>query len=91
MVQSLDFAIWTQKHPYDKKRILDALSSGEPSEIIIDRHKLSFDPGMNAVTIDRASEEVPFACKIIKCRMPYGLLSRILEGNWDDMTGLEFL
>ncbi len=91
MIQSLDFVLWVQKHPNDKEKIMEAFSSEEHSEIVVDRHRLSFDPMARSVTVDRASEDVMFACKIIKCRMPYGLLQKVPDGDWDDLTGLEYL
>lgn len=74
-----------------QKKIINALAAEEQSEIIVDRHRLFFDPVMDTVTVDRAAEDVPFAYKIIKCRMPYGLLKKMLDGDWDDLMGLQYL
>ena len=91
MLQSLDFVLRANQNPADKKRIIEALSSETASEIIVNRHKLSFDPDTRYVTVDKASENVPFACKIVKCKMPYDVLKKLLNGNSDDLTGIEWL
>ena len=91
MVQSMDFVLYANRNQADKERIYDALSSEAVREIVVDRHKLTFDPATQFVTVERASEDVPFACKIIKCRLPYAALSRLLDGDWSDLTGLEWL
>ena len=91
MVQTLDFVRWAERHPSDKKMILDALSAKEASQIVIDRFKLDFDPASRYVIVDKVSDDVPFAVKIAKCRLPYDVLYRLLDGNYDDLTGLEWL
>lgn len=91
MVQSLDFVLHAKRDPDEMKNITKALSSSSACSIIVDRHKLTFDPERRFVTVDRASEDDPSACKIIKCRMPYTVLARLLEGNWDDLSGFEWL
>ncbi|MBR4749161.1 MAG: hypothetical protein IK083_06295 [Abditibacteriota bacterium] len=92
MVQTLDcifFCAW--KNKAESGRIEKCLASGESCEIIVDRHRLSFDAETQMVTIQRASEDVPFACKIWPCRMPYAVLERLLKHDLDHMEGFEWL
>ena len=91
MVQTLEFVTWAQRHPTDMQRILDSLSSENHCEIVVDRHRLFFDPEIQYVTVERASDDVPWACKITKCRLPYKLLKKLLDGIYDDLSGLEWL
>lgn len=91
MVQTLEFVRWAQRHPSDMQRILDSLSNESCCEIVVDRHRLFFDPKIQFVTVDKASDDVPWACKITKCRLPYGLLKKLLNGIYDDLSGLEWL
>lgn len=91
MVQSLDFIIWADNRPQEKEKIKRALASEAECEIVVDRHRVKFDPVSRMVLVDKASDDVPFAWKIAKCRMQYDLLSRLVDGQRDDMEGFEYL
>lgn len=91
MIQSLDFIYWIDKHPEDRARILDAISNEEISEIVVDRYRMAFDPSTRYVTVDKASENVPFAGKIIKCRMSFDLMQQMVSGTEWDMSSFEYL
>ena len=91
MVQSLDFILIANRNSADKKRITDALMNKDNTEIFIGKFKMKFDPESRYVTVDKASEDVPFATKIVKCRIPYDVIYRLLDGNYNDLTGIEWL
>ena len=91
MQQSLEFILWADRHPEDKKRIMEALSSLGEIEIVVDRHRLSFNPSSRIVMVDKASKDVPWACKIAKCKMTYELLTRLLNGERSDLDGFEWI
>jgi len=91
MIQSLDWVLYANRKPKEKDKIIEAISSRTPCDIIVDRHRLSFDPASKYVVIDKASEEVPGASKIIKCRLPYSVLLRLLDDKWYDLTGIEWV
>ncbi len=91
MDQTLDFIWEVQREPSLQARVLACMDADTGCTITIDRHKLTFDPTARAVTVRRASDTVPFACKIGRCRIPYPLLRRMLAGNWEDMTGFQWL
>ncbi len=92
MVQTLDFIFlcaWRDKT--EAERIEKCLAAKEPCEMIVWRERLSFDPASQTVTVERASREVPFAEKIIPCRMPYSVMRKLLDHDLDDLTGVEWL
>ena len=91
MVQSLYFYYVAKNFPEEKQRILDALLSEEPVEIVVERFRMSFDPVAQYVIVDKASPDVDFAAKIIKCRMPYRVMRDILTLKDWDMTGFEYI
>ena len=51
---------------------------------------MKFDPNTQTVTITRASEDVPFAAKIIGCRMKYSMMKRLLNGDYDNISESEW-
>ena len=91
MVQSLDFIFCAWSNKTEADRIEKCLASGENCEIIVDRHRLSFDAETQTVTVRRASEDVPFAEKIWACRMPYPVMRKLLDHDLYDLTGFEYL
>ena len=91
MDQTLDCIMLARRKDAERKKIEDCLSDDSTREIIVDRHRLEFNKDSRYVTITRASESVPFACKIGGCRMPYELLQRLLQGDFENMEGLEWL
>lgn len=91
MDQTLD-CIWkAQQEPELKEKILSCVKAGKICTIIVDRHKLIFDSEAHMVTITKMSDTVPFARKIVGCRIPYPVLQRVLIGDWSDMTGMQWL
>lgn len=91
MNQTLDCIMLARRKETERKRIEECLKDKCYCEIVVDRHRLEFDVDSRYVTITRASENVPFACKITGCRMPYEVLVRLLDGNVDNMEGFEWL
>ena len=91
MDQTLHCILLARRDKAEFKRIIVCLSKESPCEIIVDRHRLQFDPSSRMVAIRRASEDVPFACKIIGCRVPYETLRRLLDGDFSNMEGYERL
>ena len=91
MVQTLDFLLNVWKLESERSRLLACLSCDHECETVIDRHRLSFDPQNQTVTVQRVSDDVPFAWKIPGCRMPYDLLRRLMVKDFEDMTGFEWL
>ena len=91
MDQTLDCIICAWRNEAERKKIEECLAGSGSREIIVDRHRLAFNGDTRYVTITRASESVPFACKIGGCRMPYEVLERLLDGNIDKMEGFEYL
>lgn len=89
MDQSLDLIMRARRN----KEIYHQLSKGIYSKtnemMIIDRFKVTFDSSEKIVTITRASDDVPFACKIGGCRMPYELLQRLIDDDLDEDNPLE--
>ena len=75
----------------ERKRIESCLTEKGECEIVVDRHRLKFNGESRCVTITRASDDVPFANKIVGCRMPYETLTRLLDGDFDNMEGFERL
>ncbi len=88
MVQSLDFIRYVRSKPDELRKVEAALICDTSTELIIDRHKLTFDPESETVVVERKSPEY---IKIIACRIPYNVLKRLLENDWEDMTGFEWL
>ncbi len=70
MDQTLDCIIYARRNDVERKRIEECLSCGGYREITVDRHQLNFSVDTRCVTITRASDDVPFACKIDGCSMP---------------------
>ena len=91
MDQTLDCILLARRKDTERKKIEECLSDDSNREIIVDRHRLEFNKDSHYVTITRASENVPFACKIGGCRMPYELLERLLQGDFENMEGFEWL
>lgn len=91
MDQTLECIMLARRKAAERKKIEGCLSDGSNHEIIVDRHRLEFNRDSHYVTITRASEDVPFACKIGGCRMPYELLERLLNGDFENMEGFEWL
>lgn len=91
MDQTLDCIVLARHRETERNKILSCLSSKTDCETIVDRHRLTFEPQSQMVTIKRASNDVPFAVKIMGCRMPYDLLKRLLDGDFSNMEGYEFL
>ena len=91
MDQTMMCIMHAQSRPNEKKKILDCVAADAKCEIIIDRHRMSFDPESQTVTITRASDNVPFACKINGCRMKYNMLERTLEGDYSNVSEFEWL
>lgn len=91
MDQTLYCIMIAQDNPGENKKISECLQSGIQCEIIIDRHRLCFDPQKQIVTITRASDDVPFACKIGGCRMPYNTLRRFLDKDYSSYEGFEWI
>jgi len=89
--QTLDCIVLAYHRETERNKILNCLSSKTNCETIVDRHRLIFEPQSKIVTIKRASNEVPFAVKILGCCMPYDLLKRLLNGDFSNMEGYEFL
>ena len=88
--QTLDCILHAQRQPDEKEAILDCIESDINREIVIDRHRMKFDPNTQTVTITRASEDVPFAAKIIGCRMKYSMMKRLLNGDYDNISETEW-
>ena len=91
MIQSFDFVLLVQNNPQDKEKVLSALLSRTPTEMIIGKTKLSFDPERRFVTVEQASADDGSACKIVKCKIPYDLLNKMLSGDYEDVTGIAFI
>lgn len=91
MVHSLDFVLYANRNPLEKAKLTEALSKEVSSVLVVDRHILLFDPKSSYVTVDRVSEDIPFANKNLKCRIPYCVLQKLLDDDWSDLTGLELL
>ena len=90
MDQTLFCIMLAQNNQTERQKIEACLSANRDQEIIVDRHRLTFHTDSRCVTITRASEDVPFAWKIGGCRMPYALLERLLNGDFDNMEGFEW-
>ena len=91
MIQTFDFIPYINRRPKDKQRIMDAICGTDESEVVIDRYRIILSPEEQYVTIKRASESVPFAEKIISCRLSYDDFKNLLEGSFDEMTKVEWL
>lgn len=91
MVQTFDFVLYANRNPSAKRSILEAIASQKETELIVDRQKLTFIPNSQYVIVDKVSADVPFADKIVKCKLPYMALLQMLNGNWDNLEGLEWL
>lgn len=91
MVKTLDFLSYTNQDLSVKRSIADAMASQMESELIIDIYRLTFHPNTQYVVVDKASADVPFATKIVKCKLPYATLSKLLDGQWGGLTGIEWL
>ena len=91
MDQTLSCIMLARHNKTERIRIEECLADKGSCEIIVDRHRLEFNGDSRYVTITRASDDVPFACKIGGCRMPYEVLARLLDGNFDNMEGFEWL
>lgn len=91
MDQTLDCIMLARRKKVERKRIEECLANKGNCEIIVARHRLRFNGKSQYVTITRASEDDPFACKIRGCRMPYEVLLRLLGGTFDNMEGFEWL
>lgn len=88
MVQSFD---WIRNATHDdglKNQIIDRMGMENNELILYDKFKISFHNDNNYLIVDRVSDE--FA-KVLKVRIPYDVLLRMLEGNWDDCTGIEYI
>ena len=82
---------YASEHPEELKKVMNSLSMPIPNEIIVDRFKMSFDPQSQTVTIDKAAPDVEFYWKINPCRMPYATLKKLLNKEYGDMEGFEWL
>ena len=91
MDQTLSCIMLARRNKTERMRIEECLADKGSCEIIVDRHRLEFNGDSRYVTITRASDDVPFACKIGGCRMPYEVLARLLDGNFDNMEGFAWL
>ena len=85
--QALDCIMLAKRRETERKRIEECLADKGNHEITVDRHRLEFNGDSRYVTITRASEDDPFACKTCGCRMTYEVLVRLLDGNFDNMEG----
>ena len=91
MDQTLDCILLARRKENERKKIEQCLSSETGCETIVDRHRLTFEPQSQIVTIKKASNDVLFSVKILGCRMPYKLLKRLLDGDYSKMDGFEWL
>ncbi|MBQ9008692.1 MAG: hypothetical protein IJ088_05100 [Clostridia bacterium] len=91
MGQTLECIMVARGRETECKKIEACLEDEGDHEIIVDRYRLQFDGYTKTITITRASDDVPFACKIGSCRMPYALMERLLNGIIDNMEGFEWL
>ena len=82
MDQTLEFFYITRRNKKVKNMVEKALNENSSDEMIIDRYKLSFDPDKQEVSITRASYNVPWACKIGGCRMPYSTMIKLLNNDF---------
>ena len=89
MDQSLDLILRARRNKETYHQLSKGISSKKNEVMIIDRFKVSFDSSERIVTITRASDDVPFACKIGGCRMPYELLQRMIDDDLDEDNPLE--
>ncbi|MBR0343019.1 MAG: hypothetical protein IJH64_12395 [Oscillospiraceae bacterium] len=89
MDQSLDLILRARRNKETYHQLSKGISSKTNEVMIIDRFKVAFDSSEKIVTITRASDDVPFACKIGGCRMPYELLQRMIDDDLDEDNPLE--
>ena len=49
---------------------------------------MRFDSSSDILTIEPA---LPDSAKIIPAKVPYNVLRRMIDGNWNDLNGIEYL
>ena len=75
------------------KKVYDQISKGLSAKkdeiIIIDRFKISFNYCTKMVTITKSYDQVLGACKIGGCRMPYEVMQRLIDNDFDENDALD--
>ncbi|MBS4900586.1 MAG: hypothetical protein KHZ87_07520 [Clostridiales bacterium] len=88
MVQSFD---WIRNAAHDmklKNRILNHMRGDNNELVLYDKFVISFHNDENYMIIDRVSDEF---VKVLKAQVPYDVLRNMLDGNWNDFTGIIYL
>ena len=91
MDQTIDCIRIARQNPEEMKIVMDSLSKDCPSEIIVDRFRLGFNPQSDIVTITRVSDGVPGASKINGFRVSYRTMRKLLNWDFEDMEGFEWV
>ena len=61
------------------------MQSQKNEVVCTDIHKLSFFPSKQAVIVEALSQNSPFHYKIIPKEIKYSAISKMINGNWDDV------
>ena len=88
MVQYFD---WIRNAAHDmklKNRILNHMRGDNNELVLYDKFVISFHNDENYMIIDRVSDEF---VKVLKAQVPYDVLRNMLDGNWNDFTGIIYL
>ena len=88
MVQSFD---WIRDAVNDielKRQILECMKGDNKELRLYDKYVIMFHNDETFLTVDRISDEF---VKVVKVRIPYDVLKKMMDGNWEDCTGIQYL
>lgn len=92
MTQTFDFIAFNKDFEKKyKKKFEEYMDYQWEGDIIVDRHRISFFPEGQYVIIDAASENVFMACKILRTKVPYDVLRRLINRDYSSFEGIEYL
>lgn len=86
MIMTYDFILRAKYNKDFRLRLDKAILSDLNSEICTDIHRLTFLSKSQIVIVTAKSETSAFRNKIIPKKITYRALTKMLEGNWNDIA-----
>ncbi len=91
MIMTFDFALIAQRDAKLMNAINDAIVSQRNEVVCTEIHKLSFFPSKQTVIVEALSQNSPFRYKVVPKEIKYSAVTKMLNGNWEDICEGEIL